>query len=85
MKINTVNVKFIDNGVNIKVISNDFKGGDDDVTAEISENLYRILKNNTYTIDELFDIAEKAKSSILAGIVSVLRLRRITGETKGGE
>lgn len=84
MKIKPISVKFIDNGVYIKVFENDTKGGDEYVAAEISENLYRLLKNNRYTIDELYDIADKSKSGILAGIVSVLRLRRITGNIKGG-
>ena len=85
MKIKPISVKFVDNGVYIKVTENDMKGGDKDVTAEISENLYRLLKNNQYTIDELYDIADKSKSAILAGVLSVLRLRRITGNSKGGE
>ena len=85
MKIKPISVKFIDNGVFIEVTENDMKGGDEYVTADISENLYRLLKNNRYTIDELYDIADKSKSAILAGIVSVLRLRRITGDIKGGE
>ena len=85
MKIKPISVNFVDNGVYIKVTENDIKGGDECVTAEISENLYRLLKNNRYTIDELYDIADKSKSDILAGIVAVLRLRRITGNSKGGE
>ena len=85
MKIEPISVKFVDNGVYIKVTENDMKGGDKDVTATISENLYRLLKNNRYMIDELYDIAEKSKSAILAGVVAVLRLRRITGNSKGGE
>ena len=85
MKIKPISVRFVDNGVYIKVVENDMKGGDEDVTVEISEILYRLLKNNRYTIDELYDIAEKSKSAILAGILSVLRLRRIMGNIKGGE
>lgn len=85
MKVEPISVKFVDNGVHIKVTENDMKGGDKDVTATISENLYRLLKNNRYTITELYDIAEKSKSAILAGVVAVLRLRRITGNSRGGE
>ena len=73
MKIEPISVKFVDNGVYIKVTENDMKGGD---TVEITNQLYRLLINNRYTLSELADLADKTKSAILAGIVSTIRIRR---------
>lgn len=75
MKTTLIPVAVIDNGVYIKFceLSERVKGGD---AVVVTNNLYRLIINNRYTLTELADLADKTKSAILAEIVATIRIRR---------